>query len=144
MKNDYSCGMIPYRVVDGRREYLLVQHLAGHWSFPKGHPEEGESPLATARRELAEETGLVPAETLESPAFEESYKFTKGSGKKVRKKVTYYLCVIAPDAAVSVQPEEIGDHAWGGAAQTRGRLTFEEGRALLDQVEQFLAQSTDA
>ena len=31
----------------------------GAWSIPKGEIEPGEDPLAAARRELAEETGLV-------------------------------------------------------------------------------------
>ncbi|MEM9415528.1 MAG: NUDIX domain-containing protein [Planctomycetota bacterium] len=138
MKDDFSYGMIPYRVVEGRREFLLVQHHAGHWAFPKGHPDDGESPLETAQREMLEETGIAPSRTVDTPAFEEQYKFTKRSGKKVRKYVTYYLCEVAPDAKVRVQPEEIADHFWGDAAATRKRITFEEGRELFDEVENFL------
>ena len=26
-----------------RREYLVLHYEAGHWDFPKGHLEEGES-----------------------------------------------------------------------------------------------------
>ncbi len=32
----------------------------GSWSIPKGEPGPGEDPLESARREFAEETGLVP------------------------------------------------------------------------------------
>ena len=40
--------------------YLLVQgRSTGKWSFPKGHPDEHETPIECARRELHEETGLV-------------------------------------------------------------------------------------
>ena len=41
------------------RLFLLIQHQAGHWAFPKGHANPGESPAETARREFAEETGYI-------------------------------------------------------------------------------------
>jgi len=34
---------------------------AGAWSIPKGELDEGEEPLAAARREFTEETGFVAA-----------------------------------------------------------------------------------
>lgn len=50
---------------DGQIKYALVQgRYTGKWSFPKGHANEGEAPLACTLRELAEETGL---ETLPEP-----------------------------------------------------------------------------
>ena len=33
---------------------------AGAWSIPKGEYEDGEDPLTVARREFAEELGVVP------------------------------------------------------------------------------------
>lgn len=39
--------------------YALVQgRYTGKWSFPKGHSNEGEEPLACTLREIAEETGI--------------------------------------------------------------------------------------
>lgn len=139
MKQDYSCGVIPYRDTGGRREFLLIQHLAGHWSFPKGHPEDDESPLDTASREFHEETGIAGCMIRPAPAFEESYTFTKRSGKRVLKRVTFYLGAVEASATVRVQPEEIADHAWGDAESTRQQLTFDAGRALFDEVLAFLA-----
>lgn len=49
-------------VLDGDR-VLLVQRRnppdAGLWGFPGGHVEPGETALAAAARELAEETGVI-------------------------------------------------------------------------------------
>ncbi|MEM1027103.1 MAG: NUDIX domain-containing protein [Planctomycetota bacterium] len=138
MDTDFSCGVIPI-VYDGAvRRYLLVQHTAGHWSFPKGHPENDETPEQAARRELEEETALVDIELLMKPAFDERYIFTKRSGKTVQKDVTYFLGRVVRKGKVKVPEKELADFAWGDASATRKRMTFDEGRALLDEVERFL------
>ena len=138
MKKDFSCGVIPYRMVDGVRQFLLIQHNAGHWAFPKGHPEKGETDLQAARRELAEETGLKGLTLDEDHPLEEFYTFTKRSGKQVEKRVVYFLGEVKGDQDVKLQVEEVADHAWGDAAQTRKRLTFDEGKALFDAVLAYL------
>jgi len=63
-----SAGLLMYRVRAGRLEVLLVHpggpffsgKHEGVWTIPKGEIEEGEDPLAAARREFEEETGLSP------------------------------------------------------------------------------------
>lgn len=55
-----SCGVLPYRNVNGYEEYLIVfQSFSQCWSLPKGHMERGETEVQTALRELYEETGLI-------------------------------------------------------------------------------------
>ena len=55
-----SCGVLPYRLVNGEREYLIVfEEFSQCWSLPKGHMEAGETEAETAQRELLEETGLT-------------------------------------------------------------------------------------
>jgi len=41
------------------RKYLMVRHRDRAWEFPGGRSEGRETPAETARREFAEETGLV-------------------------------------------------------------------------------------
>jgi 8-oxo-dGTP pyrophosphatase MutT (NUDIX family) len=52
-----SCGV----VIVNRQAELLLCHVTGqdHWDLPKGGAQPGESPLAAALRETAEETGLL-------------------------------------------------------------------------------------
>lgn len=138
MKNDFSCGVIPYRVINGKREFLLIQHKAGHWAFPKGHPEKGETEQQTARRELAEETGISDVEIDEEHPFKEHYTFAKRDGKQVSKCVVYFLGQVAADQAVAIQEAEVSDHTWGSASQTLEQMSFDEGRALLDEVLAYL------
>ncbi|MEM6506857.1 MAG: NUDIX domain-containing protein [Planctomycetota bacterium] len=138
MVDDFSCGVIPYRVIDGGHEFLLIRHKAGHWAFPKGHPEANETETETARRELEEETGIGGVVLDEGHPFEEQYAFTKRSGKQVRKRVVYFLGEVDPGQSVRLQASEVSDYAWGDAVQTRERLTFDEGRALLEQVLSYI------
>jgi 8-oxo-dGTP pyrophosphatase MutT (NUDIX family) len=53
--------LVDCRVIalDGRGRVLLVRHSygSGAWMLPGGGPRKGEAPLATAARELREETG---------------------------------------------------------------------------------------
>ncbi|MBX2851528.1 MAG: NUDIX domain-containing protein [Phycisphaeraceae bacterium] len=138
MAKDFSCGVIPYRIVDGERQFLLIQHNAGHWAFPKGHPENSETDLEAARRELEEETGIASVQVDAEHPLEESYTFTKRSGKRVHKRVIYFLGQVPSDQAITCQEAEVSDFAWGSAEQTRERLTFGEGRALLDTALSYL------
>ncbi len=65
MAGKESAGILLYRRVDARLEVFLVhpggpffvKKDAGAWSLPKGELDAGESPLAAATREFAEETG---------------------------------------------------------------------------------------
>ena len=58
-KEEKSCGAVIWRRGPQGHEFLLAQHGASHWSFPKGHIEGRETELETARREIFEETGLT-------------------------------------------------------------------------------------
>lgn len=140
-KTDFSCGVIPYRVVNGTREFLLIQHKAGHWAFPKGHPEDAEDHAETARRELEEETGIGRVTLDEDRPFEERYAFTKRSGRQVIKRVIYFVGEVGAGHTVRLQASEVSDYAWGDASATRQRMTFDEGKALLDVVLAYLDAS---
>ncbi len=59
MGYEVSAGVVLFRT-RASREYLILDY-GSHWDFPKGHMEAGEDPLATARRELREETGIQDA-----------------------------------------------------------------------------------
>ena len=82
-----SCGVLPYRLMNGRKEFLLVFETTSQcWSFPKGHMEIGETEVQTALRELFEETGLSAKLDVGRSASIE-YPISNFA----RKQVTFYL-----------------------------------------------------
>ena len=60
MKYEKSCGAVVFTCVDSEIRYVLVQSRAGHFGFPKGHMEIGETEEETALREVFEEVRLRP------------------------------------------------------------------------------------
>lgn len=59
-----SGAIIFRRDEKGGIEILLIQDAKDRWTIPKGHIEEGETAQQTAKREIAEETGLTNTEVL--------------------------------------------------------------------------------
>ena len=67
MPKKVSAGILLYRRRNRQVEVFLVhpggpfwaKKDLGAWTLPKGEIEEGEDPLAAARRELTEETGFT-------------------------------------------------------------------------------------
>ena len=56
-----SCGTVPWRVVEGRVEVLLIKQFEHNdsWGIPKGHMHDGETVEQTALRETREEAGVA-------------------------------------------------------------------------------------
>lgn len=86
MTAERSCGAIVFHEIEGRTRVLLVQHKPGHWSFPKGHKEAGESDQETAVREVYEETGV---RVTILPGFKRSSTYSPRPG--VLKTVVFFL-----------------------------------------------------
>lgn len=60
-----TSGGIIFRHAEGSDiEILLIQDAKNRWTIPKGHIEEGETAVQTARREIGEEAGLHDVDML--------------------------------------------------------------------------------
>lgn len=81
MKREKSCGVLVLRQQEDELYVVLLRHrFGGHWSFPKGHVEAGESERQTALREVREETGLTGIKLMDG--FRESVEYSPKPGVK--------------------------------------------------------------
>jgi bis(5'-nucleosidyl)-tetraphosphatase len=134
---DEAFGIIPILRNDAGYLFLLIQHHAGHWGFPKGHADPGESPLEAAGRELAEETGISDYHILDGMSFLERYSFSR-HGKKFEKTVIYYPAFVH-STIVNYQKEEIKAYSWATFEMALSLLSFGGGKRILTDVNRFLA-----
>lgn len=130
-----SFGVIPLRKESGEWQVLLVKHRKGHWAFPKGHSEEGETAQETAFRELLEETGLHIINILDPIPLQENYIYRK-EDTIIYKLVDYFLATV--EGIVKIDGKEIEDAAWLSLNEAETQVTFKEGKKLCSMIQKRL------
>lgn len=138
MKEHKSCGLIVFFQNDNAKiEYLLLNYVAGHWDFPKGHIESGESEEETALRELTEETGLSKKDVSIWPGFNEEIEYFYKSGRELQhKKVSFYLAE-SKSKEVKLSDEHVG-FEWLTFKKALERLTYKTTKDVLRKANHFL------
>lgn len=113
---------------------LLVQrasrHLHGVWSYVAGHIEQGESAWQAARRELAEETALVPL-ALYATSFCEQFYDAHGECIQI---VPAFVARVAADATVRLNHEHSA-FRWLELPEAAAAVPFGSQRDLLAHVQ---------
>jgi bis(5'-nucleosidyl)-tetraphosphatase len=146
---EISVGTVLFRRSPrGGREYLILHYPSGHFDFPKGHMENGETEEETARRETLEETGIAPIRLLphrESIRYfyrargnEAVRRLREGRGTWIFKVVHFYPAEAPEEAAVLLSHEHIGS-VWLPYEAALRKATFENARSILRATERFLA-----
>ena len=129
-----SCGVILFN----GQEVLLLQHSdkkkKGHWDFPKGHVEDGETELQTALRELAEETEIIDVKLLPDFNHTISYYLMK-EGKRIFKEVIFFIG-LTNEKRVSISDEH-QSFAWLDYDSAIKRLTYNTAKKALEKSFNF-------
>lgn len=107
------------------------------WSLPKGHIEDGESPVEAALREVEEETGIVGR--VLAPLGVIDYWFT-APDRRVHKTVHHYL-MEAAGGDLSDDDIEVEAVAWVPLGALPGRLAYPDERRLAVRAPELLADS---
>ena len=127
-----SCGFILFNY----DSILLLQYPQGHWSFPKGHIEEGETNHhTTASRDLAEEPGIVDISIHEDWSTRTEYTFRR-KGSVVPKQVYWYIAETSElDVTLS---HEHTNYLWLDFEEAEAQLTFEQEKDILRSAREHL------
>jgi len=140
MMTENSFGIIPLRRKGKGWEVLLIQHRSGgHWAFPKGHAEVGESSQESAERELTEETGLRVIRYLSDTPFVETYHFMR-RGIPTNKIVTYFLAEV-DGGEVVLQREELHASKWLPVDTAEDFVTYPQAKALCRKIRDAVESS---
>ena len=135
-KPEKSCGAIVFSEESGGRRYLILHYEEGHWDFPKGHVEKGETEEQTARREAFEETGIRELEFV--PGFRKSISYAfKRKGESVPKEVVFFLAKTSAKE-VNLSDEHTG-YMWLPYSQAEKKVTYENAKLLLEEAEKKLS-----
>lgn len=135
MPVEKSAGLVLFRKEDNKNKFLLLHYEGGHWGFPKGHIEEGESIKETAIRETEEETKITNLNFKEG--FKEWIKYSYRREKEKHFKVVTYLLAKTDQKKVEISREHVGCK-WLNYEQALNQLTFDNTQKVLKAAYQFL------
>ena len=167
MDKENSAGSVIF-IKKNEIKYLLLQYEEGHWDFPKGNIEEGETEEEATYREVKEETGIDDIEIIQGfkenihyfymseiatrkiPALGGSKRtisehaqkpevFDKSKGKLISKKVVFYLAE-TKKAEIKLSSEHI-NHIWLSFEEAMKKLTFENAKNVLKKADKFLKKN---
>ena len=136
MRWETSYGVIPLLRNEKGWKLFLIQHRRDRfWGFPKGHGEEGESPLETAERELYEESGLHVLQLLREEPLLEEYTY-QHQGIHIEKKVYFFLAITSEKFTLDIH--EVVDGKWLSFQKAKELISFREGQELVCHAERIL------
>jgi 8-oxo-dGTP pyrophosphatase MutT (NUDIX family) len=130
---EISAGGVIYRRQRERPEVCLIATQGGKaWQLPKGLIERGEPPEETARREVAEETGLRGDLLQRLDRIEYWYVWDHGGERTRVHKFVYFFLFRYTGGSTEDHDEEVDDARWFPLAEAQERLSFEGERRVLD------------
>lgn len=146
MPVERSAGTVVFKKERGSVEYLLIQHpdkkdlktekiKPGHWDFPKGHIEKGETTEDAVRREVAEETGIRYIEIV--PGFKETIRYFLKFGEEKRMKFVAFFLARAKETEVKISFEH-QDYIWLPYEKAYKKLTYANVKKVLQKANDFL------
>jgi len=135
MGEEKSAGIVLFRNISDKNEFLLLNYPQGHWDFVKGKIEQNETSHETALRETKEETGISNIEFVNG--FEESVEYDFRFKKEdIHKKVIFFLAK-TNEKKISLSHEH-NDFVWLEYDDALKKTTFRNAKNVLSKTNEFL------
>lgn len=112
-----------------RRFLLLHEPAEDRWCFPKGHVDPGETLLETARREVAEESGIVDLDIREELG-EVAYRFYQPLRDRNVFKTSVYFLAFTTETQTTLETT-FDEARWPLARDAERLLKFDTDRRML-------------
>jgi bis(5'-nucleosidyl)-tetraphosphatase len=136
MFDEHSAGAVLFgNFSNNERKFLLLHYTSGHWDFPKGNVEAGETEIEAARREILEETGITDVRFVEGFSQTIFYNYRR-DGQLVQKRVSFYL---AHTSTINIRlSNEHQAFRWLDYCSALATLTYKSARGVLISVNKFV------
>ena len=138
MTFEKSCGAVVFTRIRGEIRYILAQAIGGHFGFPKGHMEPGETEEETALREIFEEVRIRP---MLLDGFREISEYYIPD-VDVQKQVVFFLAEYA-DQEIVFQKEELQNAPLVPYDAAMELLTHAESKRILTAAHNFLSREEE-
>ena len=132
-----AAGAVLWRQAKKKKIEIALVHRPKYqdWSLPKGKIEIGEHPIASAHREVLEETGYS---AIFGPELGETRYLVDGIEKVVR----YWAAEAVADQVGQIDVREIDEVIWLESKAARKKLTLDDDRAVIDFFLEFGPKTT--
>lgn len=148
MPVERSAGAVVFRNTKKGIEFLLIQSpdskdtktgkiKPGHWDFPKGHLEKGETGEDAARREITEETGI--SEITITPGFKETIRYFVKIGNEKRMKFVVFFLAETKQKQVTISFEH-QDYRWLSFEEAYKKLTYANNKKIIKNANELLQE----
>lgn len=133
MKETRSAGGV---VVNSKGEVLVVSQHGTSWSLPKGHIDPGEDPLAAAKREIYEESGVSELQLLRELGTYQRYKIgvNGGEDRSELKTITMFLFKTSQNSLKPTDPDN-PEARWVVKKEVADLLTHPEDKKFFSKLD---------
>lgn len=131
-----SSGGVAYKTNQAGLEVALISvGKQARWQLPKGIVDPGETPEATAVREVQEETGIRAKLLQKVETIEYWYVGNKGKQRVRFHKFVHFYLLVYEAGDIGKNDWEVNEARWVNLTAAKNMLSFKSERQVLEKAE---------